>query len=1162
MFQGREIDKTKPFRLGAFRGRLMVRAALPAILLGSMAVPAYAGDADEAEPTATTPIAATMAGTQQIAEETNRYFLALSTQIFDGSQDFSHTQTAGIARARRGNQSWAKLNFGDGAVVIEGKGKRTAASAFRNLSGTEQAFRYDYRSKSIGGNDPVANFHNRYVRPLLNQGPALGRDASWQAQLTPANLGITGITGAGLNINLSRDYFRHEGKDYVLIRYDVPSFSYSATNGSSIVHWAKGAALADPGFGEVYWNAAVHRAVANGADGGNRPYRYTRSAVAIDKNGKALIDLRKIGETAQALKDLTGSDATSVMAFTHDGGNADQTPIRLAAHLDILALSLAEDGANQTGELAAASVIGNHGQQAVQSSLQMQQLQQQQNQQDLMRNQMISDNKKQTAASAVVSDATVSSSSVDTQSNAGLTPDQSAFLDQVEQRRKLTPAQQAQLQTALTPTQAENLRKLFNTRPDNQPKGGAGIGAWVTPQMIADALGVPLRDVPDGDSGWMTDAPPPNQSSPSQQPNPLPAIGSSLAEIAGKDDEKLFGIFDRPGADKQAGGADAYKQAGSAAGAATSDPANAFEVTGETATMIKAKKNDGVQRKQQSLTPTQAENLRKLFNTRPDNQPKGGAGIGAWVTPQMIADALGVPLRDVPDGDSGWMTDAPPPNQSSPSQQPNPLPAIGSSLAEIAGKDDEKLFGIFDRPGADKQAGSAAGANNPPAGLASGTQRPNVGGQPGGNSSGFAIPQDTIENLQGSNPQGINPFANVRGGGDPNAQFGQRDNGDGGLFSGISRTLADVGSATQLSDEQLATLLGDNSSDFDLDDYQNAKLEQKRQDQERRDKARLERIRNSSLSKIDPVVFTPVTGDPVRFDADGDLFDEDGNLRKVGPDDFVMTPFDSDGDLFDEDGNLRKVGPDDFVITPFDAPDPSEIQWTNFADDDWDFGGQVPSFNYAGMSGTVETDLSRWEEWLRGQDIRKLERLARQAGYPNLASALADFENLMRQANDTGFRQWALAPPSCTGIVGCGPQYQERWTAKRSRLALGDIFNMDREFFSSAGLSDIQIAGLFLIFSIIDFGIDDGDRVSVVVTQFGQTLLSQTLTISTAGTEFRVPVRPGVVSVLMTALNTGEFPPNTAALSIQGVTGGDAEQNYSLDDGEEAGLRVTVGGRN
>lgn len=218
--------------------------------------------------------------------------------------------------------------------------------------------------------------------------------------------------------------------------------------------------------------------------------------------------------------------------------------------------------------------------------------------------------------------------------------------------------------------------------------------------------------------------------------------------------------------------------------------------------------------------------------------------------------------------------------------------------------------------------------------------------------------------------------------------------------------------------------------------------------------------------------------------------------------------------------------------------------------------------DYGLISAQVETSLSQWAEWLATQDVRQLERMALKAGYLNLATALDDAANLMRNANDQGWRKWAMAPPSCNGLAGCGPQYLERWSAKRSRLALGDILFADREFFSTGGLSDVSIAALMLMFSIRDFGLEDGDRVSIAVRQFGQSLFSRSLTLTNAGNSFSIPVRKGVVSVNVTALNTGDIPPNTAALTINGVTGGESDQSYSLDEGGGAGLRVSVGGSN
>lgn len=59
-------------------------------------------------------------------------------------------------------------------------------------------------------------------------------------------------------------------------------------------------------------------------------------------------------------------------------------------------------------------------------------------------------------------------------------------------------------------------------------------------------------------------------------------------------------------------------------------------------------------------------------------------------------------------------------------------------------------------------------------------------------------------------------------------------------------------------------------------------------------------------------------------------------------------------------------------------------------------------------------------------------------GYPNLASAMAKADNLIRRSQDPCYRRWAMQVPSCNGRAGCGPSYLERWRMKQAVVALGD----------------------------------------------------------------------------------------------------------------------------
>lgn len=217
------------------------------------------------------------------------------------------------------------------------------------------------------------------------------------------------------------------------------------------------------------------------------------------------------------------------------------------------------------------------------------------------------------------------------------------------------------------------------------------------------------------------------------------------------------------------------------------------------------------------------------------------------------------------------------------------------------------------------------------------------------------------------------------------------------------------------------------------------------------------------------------------------------------------------------------------------------------------------AFEYESMVGIVATDLTPWLAWLVQQDVDRLERLALQAGYPNLASALADAANLIRNAEDEGFRRWANTAPSCGGQVGCGPQYLERWAMKKSQVALGDILADSRDIFSTAGLSDIRMSGFLLSYIMRDYSLEDGDIVDVVITQFGRKIFETRISLLNAGTDFNINLKPGVAAIEITAVNEGYSSPNTAAITIANVTEGESEQTYSLRTGEKATLRVEPG---
>lgn len=219
------------------------------------------------------------------------------------------------------------------------------------------------------------------------------------------------------------------------------------------------------------------------------------------------------------------------------------------------------------------------------------------------------------------------------------------------------------------------------------------------------------------------------------------------------------------------------------------------------------------------------------------------------------------------------------------------------------------------------------------------------------------------------------------------------------------------------------------------------------------------------------------------------------------------------------------------------------------------------AFDYTSMIGIIPTDLSRWGEWLATQNVRELERLAALAGYPNLASALSDAENIIRQSQDPGYRQWAMQAPSCNGPAGCGPSYLERWWMKQSIVALGDILADSRGIFSSGGFSDIGISGLNLAYLLRDHALEDGDIVQIRITQFGRVIYEGQVNLTNAGEVFNLIVGRGVASLEIFAVNEGFSSPNTAQITVDNVVRGEGTQTYSLNTGETATLRIEAGAK-
>ncbi len=270
----------------------------------------------------------------------------------------AHSQKAGFARVRNADESWVKIDYGDGVMVVRqaerfGSVAKLSAGRFENTTPTEVALAYDYRTNSLRGNPQTAEYHNTHIRPLMTGMPALGSDVSWSVALSAEKLGVGAAQSGDFPMEVKRTYITHAGTRYVILEYSVPEFTYGNAFGEKVTHRARSVALADTGMGQIFWNASLQTANATEKSGSQRPYRYARTGFAMDAKGEPLLDLDQIPEMKRFMEEFYGTSATAPLPIAALG-MPDRLPLEMAARIDIAGFTLGENGANQLGEILGA----------------------------------------------------------------------------------------------------------------------------------------------------------------------------------------------------------------------------------------------------------------------------------------------------------------------------------------------------------------------------------------------------------------------------------------------------------------------------------------------------------------------------------------------------------------------------------------------------------------------------------------------------------------------------------------------------------------------------------------------------------------------------------------------------------------------------------------
>jgi hypothetical protein len=286
--------------------------------------------------------------------------MMLMSETFDGAVTRSLSQKAGVAEARRGDDLWVNIDFGDGAVV-ERRNATLSAGAFRNLGGVEAVFGWTAQDRRASGNARIAHFFNTVVRPLAS--PSGQATTQVQAfRISPALLGLREKGATTFGLAITRRNVTLAGRDYTWMEYEAPAFSYANPAGETVVHWAHGGTLYDAATAQAVWSASAQRAVSKPTENEGRAYRYVRTVMMVTPLGKPMIDLSQIPELRSRVAKLTSGEATAPLPVAkEESTRTDQTPLRLAAVLDALALALGEGGAGGLSATTASFVLGETG---------------------------------------------------------------------------------------------------------------------------------------------------------------------------------------------------------------------------------------------------------------------------------------------------------------------------------------------------------------------------------------------------------------------------------------------------------------------------------------------------------------------------------------------------------------------------------------------------------------------------------------------------------------------------------------------------------------------------------------------------------------------------------------------------------------------------------
>lgn len=175
---------------------------------------------------------------------------------------------------------------------------------------------------------------------------------------------------------------------------------------------------------------------------------------------------------------------------------------------------------------------------------------------------------------------------------------------------------------------------------------------------------------------------------------------------------------------------------------------------------------------------------------------------------------------------------------------------------------------------------------------------------------------------------------------------------------------------------------------------------------------------------------------------------------------------------------------------------------------------------------------------------------------------LKEIYNAMREVNPAGAMELARMMSKAGAFSGIGKDGQLFVTfdpAIRDAIINGILFETPRNNqpgSSTGGFSNVALV-LPLLFRIFDFGLEDGDNVTLTIRDNTGIRFTDTFNMTNAGRTIAPVVNPGRITLSVKANNEGSASPNTGQIDIlSNVVSGNTTQQFNLRTGETGDMVI------